>query len=161
MSKKISLVLLIIPVLLLSCSFSAGTKKDLANGLSHSYNGFTVEEAFLVGSDNTVLLSNKVPLNSQVAIVVQGIGNYVLKDDKAFPGLSLTVTDLQKTPVLDEADLFAGTEGYSVADASVLRGTVTVADPMKAGQTYHIKMRIWDKNNPENEITSEVDIEVQ
>jgi len=144
-----------------SCNFSAGVKKDLANGLTYSYNGFTVEEAFLVGPDNTTLPSNKVPLNSQVAIVVQGIGNYVLKDDKAFPGLSLSVTNSQKSAVIDEADLFAETEGYTATDASILRGTITVADPMKAGETYHIKMRIWDKNNVDNEIISEVDIDVQ
>jgi len=162
MLKRIPLVFLIIPASIIqSCNFSAGTKKDFTTGLSHTYNGFTVEEAYLVGPDNTILSSNKIPLNSQIAIVVQGIGNYVLKDDKAFPGLSLTVTDSKKAAVLDNADLFAGTEGYSTTDASVLRGTVTVAQPMKAGETYHIKMRIWDKNKTESEIIAEVDIEVE
>ena len=160
MLKRISL-LLIIAALIQSCNFSAGTKKDFTTGLSHSYNGFTVEEALLVGADNAVLSSNKVPLNSQIAIVLQGIGNYVLKEDKAFPGLSLTVSDSKKAAVIDEADLFAGTEGYSAADAAVLRGTITVAQPMKAGETYHIKMRVWDKNKIDSEIIAEVDIEVQ
>jgi hypothetical protein len=57
--------------------------------------------------------------------------------------------------------LFAGTDGESAEDASVLRGTVTVASPMAAGETYHINMRVWDKNKPESEITAQVDIEVQ
>ena len=45
-------------------------------------------------------------------------------------------------------------------DASALSGTVTIADPMKSGETYHLKMRVWDKNKAENELTAEVDIAV-
>jgi hypothetical protein len=71
-------------VLLQACSFSAGTKKDLVTGLSHSYHGFTVDEVLLVGPENTVVNSNKVALDSEIAIVAQGISNYELKDGKAF-----------------------------------------------------------------------------
>lgn len=148
-------------LLLWSCSFSAGTNKDLITGLSHSYHGFSVEEVLLVGSDNTVVTSNKVALDSKIAIVVQGLANYELKDGKAFPGLMLSVTGQQGEVILNEADLFAESDGYSPEDAAVLRGTVTVGDPMKSGSTYHMKMRIWDKNKPENELTAEVDLVVQ
>jgi hypothetical protein len=144
-----------------SCNFSAGTKKDLGSGLSYTYNGFGVDEVLLVGPDNTAMSDNKVKVNTQVAVVAQGLVNYELKDGKAFPGLMLTVTDKQGAAVLNEADLFADTEGYPPTDAAVLRGTVTVGDPMKAGETYRIKMRVWDKNKPENELTAEVEIEVQ
>ena len=51
--------------------------------------------------------------------------------------------------------------GFSPADASVLRGTVTVGNPMRSGETYHVRMRVWDKNKFDNEITAEVDIAVQ
>jgi hypothetical protein len=147
-------------VLLQACSFSAGTNKDLITGLSHSYNGFTVDEVLLVGPDNTVVTSNKVALDSEIAIVAQGIANYELKDGKAFPGLMLTVTSEQGEAIVNEADLFEQTEGYSPEDASALRGTVTVGSPMKSGSTYHMKMHVWDKNKPENVITAEVDLVV-
>jgi predicted small secreted protein len=65
------------------------------------------------------------------------------------------------TAVINETDLFAGGEGYPATDAAILRGTVTVGDPMVAGETYHVKMRIWDKNKPENELTAEVDLVVK
>lgn len=148
-------------LLLFACSFSAGTKKDFATGLSHSYNGFAVEEVLLVGPDNAAMTDNEVVLNSKVAIVAQGITNYELKDGKAFPGLALSLTDKTGSPVINEADLFANSDGYSPADASVLRGSVTVGEPMKSGETYHLKTRIWDKTNPENELTAEVDIVVK
>jgi hypothetical protein len=32
---------------------------------------------------------------------------------------------------------------------------------MKAGETYHVKIRAWDKNKPGNELTAEVDIVVK
>lgn len=70
------------------------------------------------------------------------------------------VTDKQETPVIQEADLFSESEGYSTEDASFLRGTVIVGNPMKSGETYHVKMRVWDKNKPENELTAEVDLVV-
>jgi hypothetical protein len=146
---------------LTACNFSAGTKKDLSTGLSYSYNGFTVGEAYFVGPDNKPLGSNEVAVNTTVAIVLQGIENYVLENDRAFPGLSMSVTDKDGNTVLGNSDLFEGGDGYSAADASILRGTVTVGDPMVSGETYHVKMRVWDKKKPESEITAEIDIVVQ
>lgn len=160
--KKIIVLLLATSALVWSaCNFSAGTKKDLGTGLSYTYNGFTVEEVVLAGPDNLAMSNNEVLLGTQVAIVVQGLTNYTLKDDKAFPGMMLSVTDKQGIAVINEADLFAEGEGYSATDAAILRGTVTVGDPMVAGETYHVKMRIWDKIKPENELTAEVDLVVK
>ena len=153
-----SIFLMTCTIVLWSCNFSVGTKKDFGTGLSYTYNGFAVDEVLLVGPDNVAMSNNEVPLNTQLGIVVQGLTNYQLQDDKAFPGIELRVTDKAGTAVLDEADLFANSEGYSTADASVLRGTVTVGEPMKSGETYHLKMRVWDKTKPENELTAEVDI---
>lgn len=155
---------LIIPalaVLAMACTFSAGVKKDLTTGLFYSNNGLSVSEVYFVGPDNTPLSSNKVAVGTTVAIVIQGIENYELKDGKAFPGLSLSVTDDAGTAVLSNDDLFAGGEGYSPTDASVLRGTVTVGDPMVAGKTYHVKLNAWDKNKKESTITAEIDIVVE
>jgi len=146
---------------LCSCEFSAGKKKDLQTGLSVSNDGFTIEESYLVGPDNTRKADNKVPLNSTIAIVLEGIQNYELKDGKAYPGLMLTVTDAAGQPILDQQDLLANYDGFAPSDAAVLRGTVTVGTPMRSGETYHVRMRVWDKNKFENEIVAEVDIDVE
>jgi hypothetical protein len=145
-----------------ACNFSAGTNKDFATGLSYSYNGFRVERAVLVGPDNAPMGNNEVVLNTQVAVVVEGLTNYELKDDRAFPGMSMTVTDKAGVAVISEADLFAeGKDGYPAVDAAVLRGTITIGNPMVSGETYHAKIRIWDKVKPENELTAEVDLKVK
>ncbi|WP_133259580.1 hypothetical protein [Pseudochryseolinea flava] len=140
---------------------SVGVKKDLGTGLFHTVSGFSVDEVLLVGPDNQTKSDNVVNFNSTVAIVAQGLRGYELKEGKAFPGLMLQVTDGSGTAVINEADLFANTEGYSPEDASIIRGTVTVGAPMKAGETYHVKMRIWDKNKIETELTAEIDIKVK
>jgi hypothetical protein len=161
MNSKSALYLALSALVWCSCQFSAGKKKDLKTGLSVSNKGFSLDESYLVGPDNTRKADNQVPLNSTVAIVVEGVENYVLKAGKAYPGLMLTVTDKDGHAVLDEPDLLAKYDGFPPTDAAVLRGTVTVGNPMRSGETYHVKMRVWDKNKFENEITAEVDIDVK
>lgn len=159
--KTKSLLSLITVTLLTACSFSAGTKKDLTTGLSYSYNGFNVSEVYFVDSDNLPKGSSEVELNSQVAIVVQGIENYMLVNDKAYPGMSLYVTDKNGNQVIGEADMFESNIGYSAEDASVLRGTITVGEPMVSGETYHVELKIWDKNRTDNTISVSLDIRVK
>ncbi len=160
MIRKISLATLT-AVVLCACNFSAGTYKDLGTGLSYSYNGFAVDEVLLVGPDNEVMSNNEVDINTKVAIVVQGLQNYELADGMAHPGLMLKLTDTSGNPILDEEDLFADNEGYPAEDASVLRGSVTVGNPMESGETYHLQIRVWDKQKPESVLTADVDLVVK
>jgi hypothetical protein len=131
-------------------------KKDLTTGLSTSYNWFLLESISLVGDSDQSILTEEVPIDSKFAIVFEGIANHQLKDEKAFLGLSLLVTDAKGMSISKEADLFASsTDGYSSEDASVLRATFTVGSPMEAGQTYHCKVLVFDKNKAEFEIVSD------
>jgi hypothetical protein len=144
-----------------SFSASTGVKLDINTGTKSSYSGFSVDEIYLVDVNDKQLGSNEVALETKFSIVYEGVENYTLKDGKAFPGLSMVVTDAAGNFILNEADLFGGsTEGYSAEDASVLRGTVTVGDPMKSGETYHCKIRVFDKNS-DAEIVSELDFTVK
>ena len=160
--KKI-IVLLLLANLLISgaCNFSKGAKKDLRTGLSFSYNGFIVQNVLLIDPANKRMTDNKVQLNSQIAIVALGINNYGLKDGKVFPGMMLLVTDKKGTPVLKADDLFAGDQGHPPASATELRGDITIARPMVAGETYHVKVHIWDKVKADNELNIEADLVVQ
>jgi hypothetical protein len=158
---KSKYVVLACTIVLSACNFSVGTNKDFDTGLSYSYHGFAVEKVALVDPDNLPMSNNEVALDSEVIIVVDGLANYTLKNELAFPGMMLRVTDSQGNPIIDESDLFEGNNGYPPADASVLRGTITVANPMAQGQTYHVVMRVWDKNKPDTELTAEVDLVVK
>lgn len=144
-----------------SFSASAGVKLDVNTGTKTSYSGFSVDEIYIVDSLDNQLSSNEVDLNTKFSIVYQGIENYTLKNGKVFPGLSLQVTDTNGTDIMSEADLLSSyTQGLSAEDASGLRGSVTVGDPMKSGETYHCKIRVFDKNS-DAEIVSELDFKVK
>ena len=157
----IPLIVILSCVIFPGCNYSKGAKKNLRTGLSFSYNGFIVRDVLLIDPANKPMTDNKVQLNSQMAIVALGINNYGLKDGKAFPGMMLLVTDKMGTPVLNAADLFAGDQGHPPASANELRGDITIARPMVAGETYHVKVRVWDKVKADNELNIEADLVVQ
>src|SRR4051812_27172466 len=103
MTKQHIITLISGCILFAGCNFSKGTQKDLRTGLSFNYNGFRVQDVFLVNSANQRMTDNKVKLNTQIAIVAIGVDNYALKDGKVFPGMMLLVTDKNGTPVINAA----------------------------------------------------------
>lgn len=157
----IPLLMLLSCLIFAGCNYSKGAKKDFRTGLSFSYNGFIVRDVLLIDPANKRMTDNKVQLNTQIAIVALGLNNYGIKDGKVFPGMMLLVTDKNGTPVLNAADLFAGDQGYPPANATELRGDITIARPMVTGETYHIKVHIWDKVKADNELNIEADLVVQ
>lgn len=161
MKKQYIITFILGCVILTGCSYSKGAKKDLRTGLSFNYNGFGVQDVILVDPANKLMTDNKVQLNTKIAIAALGIYNYGLKDGKAYPGMMLLVSDEKGMPVLKIADLFEGDQGHPPAEATELRGDITIARPMVAGETYHVKLRIWDKVKADNELNAETDLVVQ
>jgi hypothetical protein len=161
MKHSTILLSLIILVTTFSCNFSVGVKKDLSTGLLYENNGFGVQEVAFLDPNGERATNNEVALNTEVAIVAQGLTNYTLKDSMAHPGLSLVVKDKAGNPVIDEADLFPSSEGFSPEDASAIRGTITIGTPMQSGKTYDVMMRVWDKNNPDHHLTVTMEIVVK
>jgi hypothetical protein len=144
-----------------SVGFSKGVKADLSTGAKTTYNGFVIENIYVVDAEDNQLSDNEVSLDSKFSVVYEGIENYTLKEGKAFPGLSLQVTDETGADVLNETDLFSSyTDGFEPETASVLRGTVTVGNPMRAGKTYQCKIRVFDKNS-EAEIVTTLEFKVK
>ncbi len=158
---SILLTTLLSCLIFIGCDFSKGVKKDLRTGLSFSYNGFIVQDVLLIDPANKRMPDNKVNLNTRIAIAAIGLNNYGLKDGKVFPGTMLLVTDKKGIPILKADDLFAGDQGHLPSEASELRGAITIARPMIAGETYHVKMHVWDKVKADNELNIEADLVVQ
>lgn len=144
-----------------ACHFSKGVKKDLNTGLSAAYNGFTVDDIYLTDGDGGRLGSNKVTLGVPVKLVAAGVRNYRLKEQKAYPGCTIVLTDKNKKELLNLPDAFAGQAGSDASQATELKATLNTGDPMTAGESYHLYVRFYDKENPENEIVSQVDILAQ
>ncbi len=155
------LAFIIIASVLTACNFSAGTNKDLVTGMKLTYSGFRVGKAYLVNGQNQVTTSNVVSIGETVAIEIDEVENYELQEGRAFPVVDLVVTDKDGVVVLEGRDILATEQGYAPEDAAVLRGTVTVGNPMKAGETYHAQMTVADKIKPENKIEVTVDLVVK
>ncbi|MBD1384307.1 hypothetical protein IDJ75_03380 [Mucilaginibacter rigui] len=148
---------------LTGCHFSAGTNKDLKTGLSSSYYGFSVEDVFLANSSKERLSSNKIPLNSTFLILATGVGNYTLKDGKAYPGCEITIKDKSGKTVghIDNAMSDISSSGLPPEGATTLSARVTLYPPFVAGETYHVSVRFFDNQNEKNKITADIDIVLQ
>jgi len=147
-------------IVLAGCNFSVGTKKDFNTGLKVSYNGFAIDNAYLVNAAGKPLNTNKIPLDSGFAIQVTGVENYTLKNGKAYPGCELQIWDNTGKSLGTAPDLMAdiAKNGLEPRVATVLSATLTLHEPFKRGQTYRIAARFFDKENKKNEIKTDVNV---
>ncbi len=164
MTKIKLLVSFFLITILISCSggFSKGIKKDVLTGLTTSYNGFALEDIYLMDRNGTKLNSNAVSLGSVLIVEAAGVTNFTEKDGKVFPGCQIILTDKDHKEVLNLPDAFADlNDGTPLKEANVLQATLTTGDPMVVEETYHLSVRFFDKLNKENVIKSTVDIKMK
>jgi hypothetical protein len=159
MYKQLFIAALFLSLVISSCSFSKGVKKDLATGLSTSYNGFTIEDIYLADANGNRLGENKITLGSKLAVVATGVDYFAEKEGKVFPGCSILLTDKAGKEILSLPDAFADmVNGTTESEAKVLQASLNTGDPMVVGETYHLSVRFFDKNKKENEIVAKVDL---
>ena len=139
----------------------AGTMLGHGTELTTSFSGLALENVNIVDGNDKKISNSEIPLNTKFSIVYEGVKNYTLKNGRAFPSLSIQVMDNNQSPVISEADLLASyADGFTVEDASVLRATITVGDPMKPGK-YMCTVQVVDKNNSNAAIISTWEFEVK
>ena len=159
MRKFHSLILIFISLITISCQFSKGVKKDLNTGLSASYNGFALDDIYLADENKNRLSSNKIQMGTKVLVVARGVDYFEEKDGKVFPGCTIILTDKNKKELLNLPDAFEDMkEGTSAAEAKILHASLNTGEPMAIGETYHLRVRFFDKKKKENEIVSNVDL---
>ena len=158
--KKIGLFIFSIAILSISaCNYSKGVKKDLATGLSASYNGLTIEDIYLADSAGNRLSNNRIPLGNKIAIVATGVDYFESKEGKVFPGCRILLTDKNKKEVLNLPDAFSEmVNGTPESEVKTLQASLNTGNPMLVGETYHLSVRFFDKNKKENEILADVEI---
>jgi hypothetical protein len=159
MNQK-QILIAVIAIVLYSCSggFSKGVKKDLATGLSVTYNGFAIKDIYLIVDDNK-LSTNKITLGKEVNVIVDGVEYFQEKDGKVFPGCSIILTDKAGKEILNLPDAFASLkDGLDKDKAGLLKAQLNTGSPMAVGETYHLKSRFFDKQNNANEIVADVDL---
>lgn len=158
--KKISIVLFsVFCIITFSCQYSKGVKKDLASGLSTSYNGLTIDDIYLANENGNRLSDHKITMGSKLAVVATGVDYFTEKDGKVFPGCTILLTDKTGEEILNLPDAFADmVNGTTVSEAKILQASLNTGDPMIVGETYHLYVRFYDKNKKENEIMANVDL---
>ena len=163
MNKTKFQFLLIVPVFMIfSCQFSKGVKKDLNTGLSTSYNGFKLDDIYLADASGNRLSNNTIKLGAKVLVMASGVDYFSEKEGKVYPGCQIMLTDKNKGEILNLPDAFANmTNGTTAAEVKTLQATLNTGQPMVSGETYHLYVRFYDKNNKEKEIVSNVDLKME
>jgi hypothetical protein len=142
-----------------SCSYSKGVKKDLATGLLASYNGFSIDDAYLTDANDKRLANNKISFGTPLAVIVTGVENFEEKNGRVFPGCTILLTDKTGKEILNLPDAFAEMkEGTTAAEAKQLQAKLNTGNPMVIGETYHLYVRFYDKNKKESEIILNTDL---
>jgi hypothetical protein len=150
-------------VVLAGCQPGTETKKDPKTGLSSSYSGFKVRDIFLGNMFAQRLSSNKIALNSNFLIIATGVENYTLKNGRAYPGCEITIKDKTGKVMAHIDDVMAevSKNGLTPFNASTLSARAALSSPYVKGETYHVAVRFFDRQNEKNKITSDIDIVLQ
>ncbi|HZY81021.1 MAG TPA: hypothetical protein VFE50_15970 [Cyclobacteriaceae bacterium] len=157
--KKI-IVLAMVCVVTAACS--VGAKKDLITGLSVANVGFAYDDVTLVDDQNQPLTTKELAMGKSITVAMTGIRNYGLDNGRVFPVLDITVVDKADTVVLDLKDMLANDgQGYTPEEASSLSGTITAGAPMKPGETYFARVRLYDYVNLDSKLVANFEFVVK
>lgn len=99
--------------------------------------------------NNKVINDNKIALNDNIYIMVEGLKGFREDNGIVFPGLSMKLWDSEKNTLLDNADLFEeySATGISASDfASRVSAHFTLNDK-EFSNPLHCEIIIWDKKS--------------
>lgn len=123
---------------------SKAVKEDLQTGLRTSANGLSFEEHYLVNDKDEELVITQFQPGNKISIVLTGVKNFKLDKDRAYPGLSLKVTDMNGKAFLETGNLFESyADGFTEKDAATLRASLTIGPPLEQGD-YQLNAKFWD-----------------
>lgn len=145
-----TLAIFLISILLVYCS--SGFKTELGTGLKTVYKGLGVEDSYLT-MDGVKHNSNDIPLGKKVVVVLDNVTGLQMKDGRYSIAYETRVTDTAGNMVLQFSDTLVEPE------VSVLRSSLTVGDPMAAGQTYEWTSKFTDLNG-EGKIQAAINLDV-
>jgi|GEM_PF-2090655 len=137
------------------------TSKDTGDsGIKLVTNGFETSAHYLSLGDGKVSTKEFTP-ETKLYYILEGVTGFIVKDGKAFPGASMTVSDKEKNEVLNIKDLFEEyVDGIDpAAIAKELELILTLGDAMKEGSEYDWHVRVWDKNG-KAEMMADIPIKV-
>jgi hypothetical protein len=126
-------------------TFSVTDGKDLV-GIETQYNGLKPAKVFILS--NGSLKSTDVTVGQKLTLFFDDVdGLAVQPDSTVLMGASMSVIDKSGNHALEYSDVFQQNPVVSIAKSKSVTLYLIVGDPMKPGETYLWRMRLWDKNN--------------
>lgn len=139
---------------------SVGVNKDLLTGLSYSYKGLSLEDAYLT-VDNEKIKTNEIEYGKKVSIVLSGVKGYDLEDGKVRIGCKIVVSDNEGNALISADDAFAASHegGLTPKEAEMLKTGLSIGKPLEIDKEYKWETLFWDKNG-KGTIDTEITIKV-
>lgn len=108
--------------------------------------GFSFLNLYLV-SEKKVVMKNEFKSGETIYLYVTNLKGFNLKNNKVYPGWSITFTDSKGNVVIKNDDVFANqSEGFDLKNGDTFHMNVNTGNPIKSGETYTWKSILWDKN---------------
>ena len=129
-------------------------------GITLNPKGLKVRSVFMTNQDGA-LQSNQVSYSEKIKLNFYDLKGFSRNEGKVFVGGSMVIKDSQGNIVLEYTDLFADYDqtGVDPAATEKLHLSLVVGDPLRRGETYWWKARIWDKRG-KGEVTAKAQLEV-
>ena len=132
--------------------------KDLV-GIKTQPSGLKPDKVFILS--NGSLKSTDVAIGQKLTLYCEKIDGLAIQPDSTVSiGASMVVVDKAGNKALEYVDVFQQNPVMPFAKSQSITLYLIVGDPMKAGETYLWKMRLWDKNN-NNFVESSISINVK
>jgi len=154
-----------VPVLLILALFlflgcTSGTSTNLNTGQQTKNVGLSFDETYLSVND-TKLNTNEVTLGDIVKLNFIGLTGFNEVDGKIYPGMSMDVTDSNGGSILSLPNMTSdyslnGTNPNTIFEKISL--SLTTGLPMEVGQTYQVKIAMWDTKAASSYLESTVNI---
>ena len=116
-------------------------------GIAVNSNGLKVRSVFMTNQDGA-LQSNRVAYSEKIKLNFYDLHGFSKSGGKVFVGGSMVIKDSGGNVVLEYTDLFADYDqtGVDPVATEKLHLSLIIGDPLKKGETYTCKARVWDKS---------------
>lgn len=131
-------------LLLTGCQFSKSVKKDFLTGLSSKGESLTCDDIFLT-VNNEKISRNTFIFGETFYLHYNDIKGFTVDNGNVFPSMSMTVTSESGDTLLHSDDLYSGNTGGVNYSPLELSAHLTVASPLRSGNSYTLFIKIRDK----------------
>ncbi|MEK6959261.1 MAG: hypothetical protein AABW59_04410 [archaeon] len=175
--SKLIPILIIVVILVLVCFFGAvaffvifnplnltlgeNTSTNLGTGQTTASTDLDFEESYIkIGGERTS--TTQIEYGKKIEIVIDGVSGFTEVDGNIFPAMAIDTLDSNGQSLLSAENILESYADTGLDSANdMFFATLTVGDPLVAGEDYKIKITITDLKNPgDAKIVSELDISV-